>query len=77
VADEASILGGEPSVFKLVIEESGTIAESGVILRAAGAKMIVVAGVPPFTLAVGGIWSLPRIFDPEYPIDQYTHVPFA
>jgi len=38
------------SVYKLVIEESGTSAESGVVLEAANDQIVIVAGVFPSRL---------------------------
>jgi hypothetical protein len=65
---------GEIAVSKLVIHESGTTAESGVILRAHGEEIVIVAGVYPYSLAVLGVVSMPHIFHPEYKIDRYTRV---
>lgn len=65
-------------VSKLLIHESGTTAESGVVLKASsGGEMVIVAGAYPHSLAVLGVASLPHLFEPEYPIDLYTRVPFA
>jgi len=65
----------EIRAFKLVIEESGTSAESGVVLRADSDEIVVVAGADPCTLAVSGVPSAPHIFEPEYPINRYTRAP--
>jgi hypothetical protein len=70
-------LDHELAVSKLVIEESGTSAESGVILTGAdGDEMIIVAGVKPYCLAISGLPSAPSKFEPEYPLDRYARVPF-
>jgi len=62
---------------KLVIEESGTIAESGVVLEAANDQIVIVAGAFPFTLAVSGLFAGPNVFRPEYPMEQYARVPLV
>lgn len=65
-------------VSKLVIHESGTSAESGVMLRARnGDEIVIVARAYPYSLAVLGVVSMPHIFEPEYPIDLYTRVPLT
>ena len=60
---------------KLIIQESGTRAESGVILKAGSDEIVAVAGAYPYSLAVSGVTSMPHIFEPEYPIELYTRVP--
>ena len=65
----------EISVSKLIIQESGTSAESGVILEAGSDEIVAVAGAYPYSLAVRGVTSVPHIFEPEYPIELYTRVP--
>lgn len=78
IADVASAFQGEIVVSKLIIHESGTSAESGVVLKAGnGEEIIVVAGAAPYFLAVRGVLSLPDIFHPEYSIDRYTRVPLT
>lgn len=63
---------------KLLIHESGTSAESGVVLKASsGDEIVIVAGAYPYSLAVLGVALIPRLFEPEYPIDLYTHVPLT
>ncbi len=77
VLDVASF-HGRIVVSKLFIHESGTTAESGVVLKASsGAEIVIVAGAYPYSLAVLGVASLPHLFEPEYAIDLYTRVPFA
>jgi hypothetical protein len=77
VIDVAPTFDRELTVSKLLIEESGTSAESGVILMGDdGDKMIIVAGVKPYCLAVSGLPSAPSNFEPEYPLDRYVRVPF-
>jgi hypothetical protein len=61
---------------KLVILESGIKAESGVVLTTvAGNEIVVVAGAYPYSLAVHGLSSLPHVFEPEYPLNQYLRLP--
>ena len=63
-------------VRKLVILESGIKAESGVVLTTvAGNEIVVVAGAYPYSLAVHGLSSLPHVFEPEYPLNQYLRLP--
>jgi hypothetical protein len=65
------------SVFKLVIEEAGTRAESGVILTAGSGKEItIVVGAKPYCLAIRGLQSIPEKFELEYPIERYARIPF-
>jgi hypothetical protein len=69
---------GEIVVSKLIIHESGTSAESGVVLKAGnGEEIMVVAAAAPYFLAVLGVVSMPHIFEPEYQLDRYTRVPIA
>jgi hypothetical protein len=62
---------------KLVIHEADTTAESGLAITASdGNEIIVVASAGPCHLAVGGVSSsIPHLFEPEYPLDQYVRVP--
>ena len=68
---------GYINVLKLVIEESGTTAESGIVLQAGSVELIIVAGAFPFTLAVTGVTTAPLSFDPGYPLDRYVRVPLT
>jgi hypothetical protein len=78
IADVAPAFQDKIVPCKLIIHESGTSAESGVVLKASnGDEIIIVAGVYPYSLAVSGVSSMPDIFKPEYPIDRYTRVPVA
>lgn len=57
---------------KLLFEESGIVAESGVILKAeSGESVVVSAGAFPYTLALHGVSSAPNMCEPEYPLDEY------
>jgi len=70
--------GSEIIVSKLLIRESGVEAESGVVFTTkTGDEIVVVAGAYPYSLAVQGVSSLPHVFEPEYPMDQYLRVPIA
>jgi hypothetical protein len=78
IADAAPTFHGEVVVSKLIIHESGTSAESGVILKARnGDEIVIVAGAFPYHLALLGVSSLPNMFHPEYPIDRYMRIPMA
>lgn len=62
--------------FKLVIQESGVKAESGILLRARnGSEIAIVAAAFPFMIAVNGVAPLPHIFEPEYPLEDYERFP--
>ena len=51
----ASAFNGHITVFKLVIHESGTSAESGIVLKASdGGEIVVVPNVYPYFLALAG-----------------------
>jgi hypothetical protein len=79
-ADLASAFKLQISVSKLIIHESDTTAESGVILRADDDnELIIVPSAKPYCLAIGGgiLASTPHIFEPEYPLDRYERVPLA
>jgi hypothetical protein len=76
IVDAASAFSREITAFKLVIEESDTIAESGVVLKAGSDEIVVVASARPCMLAVSGVsLPAPHMFEPEYPIDRYIRVP--
>jgi hypothetical protein len=78
IVDVAPAFQGEIAVSKLVIFESGTSAESGVVLRASnGEEIVIVAGAFPCTIAVFGVGPMPHIFEPEYELDRYTRVPLT
>jgi hypothetical protein len=66
-----------PVASKLVIHEANTTAESGLAIMASdGNEIIVVASAGPCHLAVAGVFSsIPHLFEPEYPLDQYVRVP--
>lgn len=66
---------GEIDVSKLVIADSGTTAESGIILKCGSKELIIVAGAFPLTLAVGGVVTGLGYFEPEYPLELYARVP--
>lgn len=78
IADVASAFQSEIAVSKLIIHESGTSAESGLILKARnGDEIVIVAGAYPYSLAVLGLPPMPHIFEPEYEIGHYTRVPIT
>ena len=77
VVDLPSAFNGPIDVFKLVIHESGASVESGVVLKASDdSEIVVVAGVFPYCLALQGVLRSPYTFTPEYPLDQYSRIPF-
>jgi hypothetical protein len=71
----APAFGSGSAVSKLVIVESATSVESGVIFSANdGNEIMIVANVWPCHLAVCGVQSITNDFEPEYPIDMYSRV---
>jgi len=78
IVDVGSAFQRDIVVSKLVINESGTSAESGLILKATnGDELVIVAGAYPYSLAVLGLPPMPHIFEPEYEIDRYTRIPIS
>jgi hypothetical protein len=78
IADVASAFHSEIAVSKLIVHESGTSAESGLILKASnGDEIVIVAGAYPYSLAVHGVPPMPHIFEPEYQIGHYMRVPIT
>jgi hypothetical protein len=78
IVDVRSRFGPELVVSKLIIHESGTSAESGIVMKSmAGHEILIVPSAMPYSLAVGGVLRGPHIFEPEYPIDRYENVPIA
>jgi hypothetical protein len=77
VARIPSAFNGTVTVFKLVIHESGASVESGVVLKASDdSEVVVVAGAFPYLLALSGVLPARYTFQPEYPLDQYSRIPF-
>jgi hypothetical protein len=69
------LLNGPISVSKLVITESGTQAESGLVLTPVnGEQIIVLASVYPYGVAIKGLVHQFNKFDPEYPLIDYTEI---
>lgn len=63
--------------FKLVVNESGVRAESGILLRAkSGSEITIAAAAFPFMIAVNGVVERPQIFEPEYPMEDFERLPF-
>ena len=66
---------GQNKVVKLVISEADTTADSGILITASdGKEIVIVAGVMPYSLAIRGIFSGPRIFQPAYKLEYYERV---
>jgi len=75
IVDVRSRFGHELVVSKLIIQESGTSAESGIVIKTtAGLEILIVVGAMPYSLAVSGILRGTHIFEPEYPVDRYKNV---
>jgi hypothetical protein len=62
-------------VLKLRIDESGVQIDSGVIIECEGnRRVIIVAGVYPYSLAVDGLFTRAHVFEPEYPLEKYQRI---
>lgn len=78
IVDVRSMFGPELVVAKLIIHESGTTAESGIVIKStAGREILIVVAAMPYSLAVSGVLRGAHIFEPEYPIDRYKNVPIT
>lgn len=76
--DAAPAFQREIKLSKLIVQDSGMSAESGVVLATStGDELVIVAGAYPYSLAVKGLNlpSMSTVFNPEYPLDQYVRVP--
>jgi len=66
------------AVSKLVVQESGIIAESGIVLTSSNdSEIVVVAADFPYFLAIQGLLPEPYTFRPEYPLERYSRVPLT
>lgn len=62
--------------YKLIVHESGVIAESGIVLRAEPkSEITIVASAMPCFIAIKGLVEQPHIFEPEYPMEKYERLP--
>lgn len=78
IVDVRSRFGSELVVSKLIIDESGTRAESGIAIKStAGHEILIVVAAMPYSLAVSGVLKGPHVFEPEYPVDSYEKVPIT
>lgn len=65
---------------KLIVHESGTNVESGIVLKSRdnSDEILILPSAKPCCLAIRGILSsTPHIYEPEYSIDNYARVSFA
>jgi hypothetical protein len=77
VTAEAWAFKDEIAVYKLVIHELGTSAESGIALVApTGEEIVILPNAFPYNLTVKGVPSLGFAFTPENSLDNYERVPF-
>jgi hypothetical protein len=77
VIAEAWAFKDEIAVYKLVIHELGTSAESGIALVApTGEEIVILPNAFPYNLTVKGVPSLGFAFTPENSLDNYERVPF-
>jgi hypothetical protein len=71
-----SVFQRELKISKLVIEESGTQAESGIEITAEdGSTIAIVASVFPCCLEVRGVKVSAKLHGSEYPLDKYSREP--
>lgn len=61
------------STAKLVIEQSGFRAESGLLLHSEGHDIVIVSAAFPYHLYVGGVDAPPQEVTPEYSFSRYLH----
>jgi hypothetical protein len=62
------------SIAKLVIEQRGTRAESGILLRSGdGDEIVILPSALPHRLYVGGVDKVPEQVTPEYSLTRYLH----
>jgi len=75
--DISSAFNAQLKAYKLIIQESGSSAESGIVLKSGDSELLVAPSARPYSLAIRGVLtSMPHIFEPEYQIDRYECVPF-
>ncbi|HXR39360.1 MAG TPA: hypothetical protein VN776_09720 [Terracidiphilus sp.] len=72
LVDASGAFNADLKALKMEIRESGTIAESGLILRTVeGLELLVVASASPYFLWTSGVISMREEFKPEYPLKNY------
>jgi hypothetical protein len=78
VVDVSALFGDDFEVFKLILLDADTSAESGLALKAnSGDELEIVPGACPYSLAIRGLLLKPHVFEPEYPLERYVRVPIA
>jgi hypothetical protein len=78
IVDVRSRFGPKLVVSKVIIDESGTSAESGIVIKSmAGHEILIVVAAMPYFLAVTGNLKGPHVFEPEYPVKCYKNVPIT
>jgi len=76
--DLDSVFQHELKISKLVIEESGTQAESGIEITAGdGSTIVIVASGFPCNLEVQGVRVSAKLNGSEYPLDEYLREPIT
>jgi hypothetical protein len=61
------------STAKLVIEQGGFRAESGLLLHSEGHDIMIVSAAFPYHLCIGGVDTPPQEVTPEYSFSRYLH----
>ncbi len=61
------------SIAKLIIEQRGFRAESGLLLHSEGHDIVIVSAAFPYHLYVGGVAAPPQEVTPEYSFSRYLH----
>jgi hypothetical protein len=75
LGDASGAFNAELKALKMEITESGTIAESGFILRTVeGLELLVLASASPYFLWTSGVFTMREEFKPEYPLKNYQIV---
>lgn len=78
IIEISPVFDAELLVSKLIIQESGAEAESGIILRAVNREeIVIVAGVNPYSVAICGVPLPECTFEPEYKLEQYSCISFV
>jgi hypothetical protein len=76
--DVSSAFHHELTVSKLVMHESGTSAESGLMLVSGnGEHIVVIAAASPYHIAAYGLSDSTDAIASEYPLDRYVRAPIT
>ena len=75
IVELPSSFRGPIKVSKLVVNEEGISADSGLLLEAGdGQQIVIVAAAFPFSLFTAGVLPTSDRSDPEYPLSDYQRI---